>query len=34
MSHEQFMDEPTSVIDWTITLDGLRIEVEEEWQQN
>jgi len=33
MTHEQFLEEPASVVDWTLRLDDLRVDVENEWAQ-
>lgn len=32
MTHAEFMSEPVSVVEWTLRLDSLKHEVEQEWQ--
>jgi hypothetical protein len=31
MTHDEFMSEPVSVVEWTLRLEKLKGEVEEEW---
>ena len=33
MTHDQFLDEPMEVIEWTLRLDDLRVEAEVELQE-
>jgi len=33
MSHETYLDEPVEAIEWTLRMDNLKIEVENEWQR-